>query len=103
MDVVGCEAGALFLSTGVRRRRRVVVLEAQAQGVFAVGKLVDKVAGVAPDGQVRVGRGRVEGRADAVLIVVVVEQISRIVVSWTGRGCEIVERDVGGPPGAARV
>jgi hypothetical protein len=62
----------------VRPRGLVVVerpLQADAERVFLVSKLVDKVAGVTPEREVRVGRGSVEGRPGAVLIVVV-EEIS---------------------------
>ena len=44
-----------------------------------VGKLIDEVAGVTPDGKTRVGGRSVERGASAVLIVVV-EEISGIVL-----------------------
>ena len=37
-----------------------------------VGELVDKVTSVAPEREVRIGLGGVEGRASALLVVVVV-------------------------------
>jgi len=60
------------------------LFQAEAEGIFSVCKLVDKIARVAPDGEVRVGGRGVEGGACAVLIVVV-EQMGRIVVSRPGR------------------
>ena len=44
-------------------------MKADAEGVVLVGELVDKVTSVAPE---RVGLGGVEGRASALLVVVVV-------------------------------
>jgi hypothetical protein len=96
------EACPLLLS--VRPRGLVVVerpLQADAERVFLVSKLVDKVAGVTPEREVRVGRGSVEGRPGAVLIVVV-EEISWILVAGTCWGRERVERDVGRPPVVVR-
>ena len=47
-------------------------MQADAEGVVLVGELVDKVTSVAPEREVRIGLGGVEGRASALLVVVVV-------------------------------
>ena len=54
--------------------------KADAERVFLVGELVYEVAGVTPEGEIRVCRGGVEGGARASLAVAV-EQISRVGVS----------------------
>jgi hypothetical protein len=64
------EAGAPLLSpvgTGVVE----APVQADAEGIFLVSELVDEITSVAPEREVGVGRGRVEGRPDAVLIVLV--------------------------------
>ena len=66
-----------FLLTAMFRGRMASferVSQADAEGIFLVGELVNEVAGVAPDRKPRVGRGGVEGGARAVLVVV--KQIS---------------------------
>jgi hypothetical protein len=64
------EAGAPLLSpmgAGVVE----APLQADAEGIFLVSELVDEITSVAPEREVGVGRGRVERRPDAVLIVLV--------------------------------
>lgn len=99
MEVLRCKARSLLL---LAWPRRVAGFKVDAEGIFSVSKLVDEVTSVAPDGEVRIGRWGVEGGARAVLIVVV-EEISRIAVSGTGRAREVVEGDVGRPPVAVGV
>lgn len=80
-----------------------MTFQADGEGVFLVGKLVDKVASVTPERKVGV-RGRcvgVEGGPRAILIVV--EQISGIAVTGARGRAQIMERDVCRSPTAARV
>jgi hypothetical protein len=75
------KAGPLLVSPMLGRMGVVETpLEADAEGVFLVSELVDKITSVAPEREARVGRGCVEGRPDAILIVVV-EQISGILLA----------------------
>ena len=74
------------------------VLEMGAERALLVSELVDEVTSVAPEREVRIGLGGVEGRAGA-LLVVVVQQVGRVAAPLACRGREGVERDVGGPPG----
>lgn len=70
--------------------------QADAEGVLLVGKLVNEVARVAPEGQVRVGVGGVEGAAGAVLVVVV-QQVGCVGARPPCRRREGVQRDIGRP------
>lgn len=90
LDILESEfAVTLFVEAGLRRKagvllvsavRRSVALEADSEGVFLVGELVDEVAGITPKREVVGVRGRcVEGGPRAILIVV--EQISRVAVT----------------------
>lgn len=74
--ILRCKACTLLVSS-MRGR---VTFQANSEGVFLVGKLIDEVAGVTPEREVVGVRGRcVEGGPRAILIVV--EQISGIAVT----------------------
>lgn len=77
---LGVVAHALLQSAwprGVSSFERVA--QADAERVFLVGELIDEVTGVVPKRKIRVGFGSVEGRACA-LLVVVVQQMGCAVV-----------------------
>lgn len=111
LDVLLPEGWGLFVEAGARvvahvsmlalRAGRVPsferVAQAEAEGVFLAGKLVDEISRVGPQREVGVGGGGVERRAGAVPVVVV-EQMGGVAGPWMCRRGEGVERNVGRPP-----
>lgn len=75
------------------------VAQADAEGVLLISELVNEVTGVAPQREIRVGLGGVEGGAGARLVVVgvVVQQMGRVAASLAGGRGKGVQRDVGRP------
>ena len=63
-----------------------VGLEADSQRILLCSELINEITRVAPEGEVGVGIGGVEGGVETVLIViVVVQQMGGICVTMTGR------------------
>jgi hypothetical protein len=82
--ILGLISHALLLPTALGEADERNALDRRSQAIreriLVVGKLVDKIAGVAPGGELRVGRGRRERGARAGLLVVL-EQIGGVLVS----------------------
>jgi hypothetical protein len=110
LDVLESDrAVTLFVEAVLRRKtcsllvpsERGVAFQADGEGVFLVGKLVDEVTGVTPEREVVRVRGRgVERGARAILIV---EQISGVGVTGARGRAQVMERDVRRSPTAASV